>query len=117
MNKTITIAIIIGSLIIGGGIIISQTMKQSSIERQQRAEIEAEREAIELKAQKEREAEETKQALIDYCMDIAYQLYSENWDSACMLLNKGRDCNLPGFRADDLDKQLAEEKKNCLNRF
>ncbi len=44
MNKQIITAIIIGALIVSGGLIISQSMKQNSIERQQTAKIEAEKE-------------------------------------------------------------------------
>lgn len=117
MEKNYTKPIIIGTLIIAIGLIASQYMKQESIERQARITAKAEQDAITAKATEERITENTRQINIDRCISTAYTNYSADWDSACDILNKGNDCKLPSYRANELDDRLAVEKKNCLNRY
>ena len=116
MNKTITVAIIIGSLIIGGGIIISQSMKQNSIERQQLAKIEAEREAIELTAQKERELENLKDFKIKICIDEAERDY---WDYMEINGEEREDGTIWALNSywDRAEKNKQTAINNCYKQF
>jgi len=112
MNKQITVAIIIGSLLIGGGIIISQKMKQNSIERQQTAKIEAEREL--------KKAEELKELYrqIDLS-DCIGQAEREYWRYMEINGTKKDDGTIWALNSywDRAEKNKQTAIDNCYRRF
>lgn len=63
--------IIIGAIVIALGLIISQSMKQNSIEKQQKAEIAAEQAAI----TKAEAKESTRKMNLDWCLSDADEAY------------------------------------------
>jgi hypothetical protein len=85
MKKEILILSSVGivALIIGGSILLSQSAKQSSIERQQRAELQVKQDALDYQKEQDRKAEEDEywnKQLLDACIndaDVAYWSYME----------------------------------------
>jgi type II secretory pathway pseudopilin PulG len=112
MNKQLTVAIIIGSLLIAGGIIISQSMKQSSIERQQQAELLAE----EQKAEKEDRAENLRKLELSICLDTAEEDY---WDYMEINGEEREDGTIWALNSfwDRAEKNKQTAINNCYKQF
>ncbi len=62
---------------------------------------------------------EMKQFKSDYfeCLLSADNNYSINWDSVCTVLGKNKNCQIPLYRANSVNKTLKTEKATCLNLF
>jgi hypothetical protein len=111
MNN-LTKPIIIGAVIIGVCIVGSQYLKQSSIEKQQRLEFQAEEEK-EIKAEQDKEAKERSLSL---CIRLAEESY---WDY--MRIN-GTEKKDGVIWAEDKYWNTAEKNKqndidNCYKRY
>lgn len=113
MNKTLLVAGIIIGLCLMTGLLGSQYMKQTSIERQQKKELEQKLFEEQLEIAKE----ETRQDQIDKCLMTTYNNYSMNWDNACDILGKEADCTLPSYKAKDLESRREKNESNCYLRF
>lgn len=110
--EKLTKPIIIGAIIIGVSVIGSQYLKQSSIEKQQRLEIQAEEE----KSLKEEQDKEAKERNLNFCISLAEESY---WDY--MKLN-GTEKDDGVIWAEDKYWNTAEKNKqndidNCYKRY
>lgn len=113
--------ILICVLIIGVSIIVSQIIKQNSIERQANAKIEQERQAIEYQKEQDEKAERERslnKLMLDSCLNSAEDAY---WDF--MELNgTGKRDGKDGVTAATRFWDSAEESKkndinNCYKRY
>ena len=100
-NKKAIIGIII-AVIIGGSLIVSQSIKADS-----------KRQAESDKSLKEMRAK------ISYnsCKELAYSNYSSNWENECKIKNLNKDCSLPLYLANELDSTKAQDEKDCLEIY
>jgi len=77
--------------------------------------------AIEAAAEREAEAqlliEANRLARYDQCMVDAWQNYSANWDSTCVLDGKEPDCSLPLYRRAGIEETYATEKDRCVEMY
>ncbi len=114
----IPISLIICAFIISGGIIIVQIMKQNSIERQQLAELDLEKQKYK-QEQDEKEAkdraERDKQLQLDSCLEDAENSYSYLWDNACKAWKVQVDNEWKICRANVYSWETdAENKSRCV---
>lgn len=56
-------------------------------------------------------------ATLDSCMEQANVNYNENWDNACQTLNKEKNCNLPLFRANEVENSRDKNINRCIEIF
>ena len=61
--------------------------------------------------------ENERQSQIDTCINYEYSNYSDRWNDACGLEYKSDDCNLPLYRANELDQALDKAKQRCIDRY
>lgn len=64
-----------------------------------------------------RQQELERRVKLNECMDHVYQTYSDNWDSGCRSEGKGDDCELPIWRADELDATFERDKDRCVELY
>jgi hypothetical protein len=57
------------------------------------------------------------QAVIDTCMNNAYDTYLVNWNTACSSLGLGANCSLPTYRSDRIDQIYKEAQDMCITRY
>lgn len=76
------------------------------------------KEVLNRQQQREREIEARElriQRAYEDCKELAYVNYENNWSVACEALGKKKDCNLPSYRAEELDQQLKEaQTRTCV---
>lgn len=111
--------ILICVAIIGLSIILSQVIKQSSIEKQANAKIEQERQALIYQIEQDRKAElekQTNEMLLDACLEDAETAY---WDYAELNGNKKDDGSIWALNSvwDTArnNKKIAED--SCYKRY
>lgn len=56
-------------------------------------------------------------ATLDSCLEQANANYNENWDNACKILNKEKNCNLPLFRANEVENSRDRNINRCIEIF
>mgnify|MGYP004462933081 FL=1 len=54
---------------------------------------------------------------LDSCIEQANANYNENWDSACKTLKKEKNCNLPLFRANEVENSRDKNINRCIEIF
>lgn len=104
LNNQITA--IVCCVVVGGSFLGLQYMKQSSIEKMAKE-----------KQRQEEVAKLMKQIDIDKCYGETYDLYIKDWNSACELNGLKDNCSLPGYRADDLNKDRKDREAICIKRY
>lgn len=60
---------------------------------------------------------ERKESKMRICMMIASNDYDTSWESNCDMLNRGKDCALPVYLADDLNEVLKDDKDRCVKTW
>jgi hypothetical protein len=112
-TRNITVAIIVGSVIVGLFYYLAETKKSN-------LELEKER-IIYMQEQEQRSAQEAQESEnnIKYfdCTDGAYDNYLDNWADACDTRNQEDDCSLPNDTASRLDERYQEELDLCLELY
>ncbi len=74
--------------------------------------------AYEEKIRNEKEIEEINQrSQLDACLFDAEKSYAENWDRQCKSIGRKKDCQLPVYRADPVEKWRTEAKQQCMEKF
>lgn len=127
-NQTLNKSVVIGAVIIAVGLIVSQHLKQASIERQKVLDnqyaIEQMQEQQRLrdierqeKQQEEELKENVRQENIDNCKQMAFLNYSQNWDNDCKSLEREPDCKLPSSLATHNDDRLKQSEAACYERY
>lgn len=110
---TQTHALLLAAVIIAAGILGAQYMKQSSIERQQRADLAAEASARLAEERKERE----RQANIDQCLRESFRVYSADWNAHCESIGLELDCMLPSYTANTFEERKERNDQKCYDRY
>jgi hypothetical protein len=112
MEKNYTKTIIIGAVIIAVSIIISQSMKQNSIEKQQRLEIALEQEKI----TEQKRAEELRTAGLNLCLSLATDRY---WEYMELNGTKKDDGTVWAQNSvwDRAEKQKQTAIDNCYKKY
>jgi len=123
MKKEVLILSSVGivALIIGGSILLSQSAKQSSIERQQRAELQVKQDALDYQKEQDRQAEADKayaKLMINACIEDA----EDNYWNYMELNGTGKRDDEKGVWAAQYKWDIAEEKKdkdidNCYRKY
>ena len=123
MKKEVLILSSVGivALIIGGSILLSQSAKQSSIERQQRAELQVKQDALDYQKEQDRQAEADKayaKLMINACIEDA----EDNYWNYMELNGTGKRDDEKGVWAAQYKWDIAEEKKdkdidNCYRNY
>ena len=54
---------------------------------------------------------------LDSCLEQANANYTENWDNACRTLKKANNCNLPLFRANEVENSRDKNINRCIEIF
>lgn len=54
---------------------------------------------------------------LNQCNAQANNNYSENWDNACKMLNKEKNCNLPVYRANEIENARDKNINRCIEVF
>ena len=118
-KKNIFIGVGIGLLIVGTVLII-WGLDGISTNRQEAKELAIiEAQALADKAQEDAEIlkELTRQANIDDCVEVAYELYSNDWDKRCESRGREADCNLNNYDYTDLNDGHDKRRNECYKRY
>ena len=51
------------------------------------------------------------------CLSDAFIDYNTNWNDQCKSIGKKKDCSLPRYRANDVEKWYSDSKKQCMQKF
>ncbi len=51
------------------------------------------------------------------CTKDASDVYLSNWESICKLDNLGKDCALPKYRSEDINKRFEDAKDRCVQLY
>jgi len=118
---TLPVTIIVTALILGGSYYGVQVQKQNSIEKQQRIELEAKKEeqrrkelAEERRLEEERLEKENQERKLQNCLDGAFDVYDNAWDTKCDELGKlSKTCkDLKAMTAFEYAKERADVVTN-----
>lgn len=90
--------------------------EQMRIEQQKQ-----EQEAKDLKEEQAKEEADTKRMEaednLNSCLDDADTNYSTNWDNECAGKGEKKDCGLPSYKSERLDKTFQTDKENCFKQY
>jgi len=114
MNKTQKVA---GGIIISVIVIFVLTIMYQSMIVIPQAKLEAEANAIEAKINAEREARVVRENNYQQCLATAWEVYSNQWDSTCVIDGKAKDCSLPVYRHQSIDQSYTVAKDRCLTLY
>jgi len=84
-------------------------MPAKGIMAQQRAE--------EARLEAERNERYIKQYQYELCISNAWEVYSTNWDNACVIDGKEADCTLPAYRHEPINQAHEADKDRCMKLF
>lgn len=72
-----------------------------------------------LQDQRNREYRErvAQQELYYNCTSSAYEVYTEDWNSACRLEYKGNDCTLPLYKKEIIDESYQRALDRCVELY
>lgn len=74
--------------------------------------------AYQEKIRNEKEIENINQKTqLDTCLSDAENNYNINWNSQCKSIGKKKDCQLPTYRANSVEKWRTEEEHQCMEKF
>jgi hypothetical protein len=123
-DKFLKIAVGLGVLAAGAGVgyhfgVYIPQIEREKIERMEQAQKEKQERSLK---QQERllKQQEARKERYNACNADAFATYELNWASSCKLFgvnNKGKDCSLPSYNADNQNQRLADDKKRCLDEF
>ncbi len=51
------------------------------------------------------------------CLVRSFDYYTADWNNACEIEGRDDDCNLPGYRANELEDVMQNNKDNCYKQF
>ena len=113
-DKFLKIAVGLGVLAAGTGVGYHYGIYLPEIERErvERAE-QADRDRRDAALKRET----TRKERYNACVVDASSYYVADWESACKLAGKGKDCSLVIPTAERLSKRLAADKQRCLDEF
>lgn len=72
---------------------------------------------LEKAAELEREEAFQRSLQLDSCTASAYDVYDQNWDSSCAIEGRGPDCQLPMYRATELNADYERDKDRCVELY
>lgn len=72
---------------------------------------------LEKAAELEREEAFQKSLQLDSCAASAYEVYSQNWDSTCATEGLNSDCQLPMYKATELNDTYERDKDRCVELY
>jgi len=67
--------------------------------------------------QKNITAQWNKEQKYESCIDDAYDIYSEAWDSQCRINGEKNDCSLKPFNYEIIEKRHEKRQDTCLQIF
>lgn len=93
---------------------IELEIKKFELERQKQEQLQ---EQLEKERKEEKAIREKREYLLEECLKQAYDAYREFWDSECGGLGKKKDCFLPSWNVERVDKSYKEHRDDCFKKY
>lgn len=89
-------------------------IKKIELEEQKQEQLQ---EQLEEERKEEKAIRERNRYLLEQCLENAFEYYSNYWDKHCEELGKEKDCSLPSYYVERLDKLYKEMKDDCFKKY
>ena len=116
INKTyVIVAIIIGLAIVFSTYLnISYKNKVFEAEQEEKRQERLKEEQAEQEEEKE---EELNKLMLETCLSDAYDIYSEEWASACEKRGEKEDCTLYGNIPKVMEERWIRNREECFKKY